>query len=127
MSGGLQMMPEHGPELLDDRRHRHRAPASTVGWPAARSACCRPKWRALQRIPATARLVSICTGAFALAAVGRLDGRPATTHWGWSDLFRSLYPSVDLNPDVLFVDDGDVLDVGRGRRRDRPVPAHRPA
>ena len=44
---------------------------------------------ALQRIPATARLVSICTAAFALALVGKLDGRPATTHWAYADRFRS--------------------------------------
>ncbi|MFC4911692.1 helix-turn-helix domain-containing protein [Actinomadura gamaensis] len=56
-----------------------------------------------------ARLVSFCTGTFALAAAGVLDGRRATTHWRWADLFRSRYPSVRLEPDVLFVDDGDVL------------------
>jgi transcriptional regulator GlxA family with amidase domain len=55
------------------------------------------------------RLVSICTGAFVLAAAGLLDGRPATTHWFWADLFRELHPQVRLDPDVLFVDDGDVL------------------
>lgn len=56
-----------------------------------------------------ARLVSFCTGAFTLAAAGVLDGRPATTHWRWVDLFQSRFPSVRLEPDVLFVDDGDVL------------------
>jgi len=56
-----------------------------------------------------ARLVSFCTGAFTLAAAGVLDGRKATTHWRWADLFRSRFPAVRLEPDVLFVDDGDVL------------------
>ncbi|MEV4259109.1 DJ-1/PfpI family protein, partial [Spirillospora sp. NPDC049652] len=56
-----------------------------------------------------ARLVSFCTGAFALAAAGVLDGRRATTHWRWADAFRARFPSVLLEPDVLFVDDGDVL------------------
>lgn len=55
------------------------------------------------------RLVSICTGAFVLAAAGLLDGRPATTHWALADLFRTWYPQVALDPDVLFIDDGDVL------------------
>ncbi|MFI0977862.1 GlxA family transcriptional regulator [Streptomyces sp. NPDC021093] len=64
---------------------------------------------ALALIPATARTVSICTGAFTLAAAGLLDGRPATTHWSLADRFRELYPRVALDPDVLFVDDGDVL------------------
>ncbi|ATE54717.1 helix-turn-helix domain-containing protein [Actinosynnema pretiosum] len=56
-----------------------------------------------------ARLVSFCTGAFTLAAAGVLDGRPATTHWRWTDLFTARHPRVLLRPDVLFVDDGDVL------------------
>ncbi|MCX4986323.1 GlxA family transcriptional regulator [Streptomyces sp. NBC_00572] len=56
-----------------------------------------------------ARLVSICTGAFVLAAAGLLDGRPATTHWTLAGEFRSWFPQVALDPDVLFVDDGDVL------------------
>ena len=56
-----------------------------------------------------ARLVGFCTGAFTLAAAGVLDGRPATTHWRWTDLFAGRHPRVLLRPDVLFVDDGDVL------------------
>lgn len=56
-----------------------------------------------------ARLVSFCTGAFTLAAAGVLDGRRATTHWRWVDEFSRRFPSVLLEPDVLFVDDGDVL------------------
>jgi transcriptional regulator GlxA family with amidase domain len=56
-----------------------------------------------------ARLVSFCTGAFTLAAAGVLDGRPATTHWRWAALFAQRYPEVRVQPDVLFIDDGDVL------------------
>lgn len=56
-----------------------------------------------------ARVVSFCTGTFALAEAGLLDDRPATTHWRWADTFRALHPKVLLEPDVLFVDDGDVL------------------
>jgi transcriptional regulator GlxA family with amidase domain len=55
------------------------------------------------------RLVSICTGAFVLAAAGLLDGRPATTHWKFADSMRRLHPQVQLDENVLFVDDGDVL------------------
>jgi transcriptional regulator GlxA family with amidase domain len=64
---------------------------------------------ALASVRRGARLVSICTGAFVLAAAGRLDGRPATTHWQHSDDLAGLYPDVLLDPDVLFTDDGDVL------------------
>jgi len=55
------------------------------------------------------RMMSICTGAFVLAASGLLDHRPATTHWFYAEHFRRLFPAVQLDPDVLFVDDGDVL------------------
>ncbi|MEU6816056.1 helix-turn-helix domain-containing protein [Streptomyces sp. NPDC046860] len=64
---------------------------------------------ALATVPPGTRIVSICTGAFVLAAAGRLDGRRATTHWSLADTFRSWFPAVELDPDVLFVDDGDLL------------------
>jgi transcriptional regulator GlxA family with amidase domain len=64
---------------------------------------------ALARIRQGTRLVSICTGAFVLAAAGLLDGRPATTHWKFADSMRRLHPEVLLDENVLFVDDGDVL------------------
>ena len=56
-----------------------------------------------------ARIMSICSGAFALAAAGLLDGRRATTHWRYADVLRRRYPAVDLDADVLYVDGGDVL------------------
>ncbi|CQR62975.1 GlxA family transcriptional regulator [Streptomyces leeuwenhoekii] len=56
-----------------------------------------------------ARVVSFCTGTFALAEAGLLDGRRATTHWMWAESFRALHPGVVLEPDVLFVDEGDLL------------------
>jgi transcriptional regulator GlxA family with amidase domain len=56
-----------------------------------------------------ARMISICTGAFALAAAGLLDGRRATTHWRHAAELRERYPAVDLDPQVLYVDEGRVL------------------
>ena len=56
-----------------------------------------------------ARIVSICTGASVLAAAGLLDGRTAATHWAWANRIGGLYPQVNWNFDVLFVDDGDIL------------------
>ncbi|MBX6381836.1 MAG: DJ-1/PfpI family protein [Microbispora sp.] len=64
---------------------------------------------ALRDAAKRARMISICTGAFVLAAAGLLDGRPATTHWYHAEDFRRLFPRVRLDPDVLFIDDGDVL------------------
>jgi transcriptional regulator GlxA family with amidase domain len=55
------------------------------------------------------RIASICIGAFALAATGLLDGRAATTHWQEADHFRARFPRVRLNPDVLYVDEGQLL------------------
>ncbi|WP_067680190.1 GlxA family transcriptional regulator [Nocardia miyunensis] len=63
----------------------------------------------LDSIRPTTRVVSICTAAFVLAATGRLDDRPATTHWHLADIFRRAFPRVRLDPDVLYVDDGDIL------------------
>jgi transcriptional regulator GlxA family with amidase domain len=56
-----------------------------------------------------ARMVSICVGAFTLAATGLLDGRRATTHWAAVELFRRRHPTVRLDPDVLWVDEGRLL------------------
>lgn len=58
---------------------------------------------------AGARVVSLCTGAFVLAAAGLLDGRRATTHWAHTDAMAARYPRVDVDPDVLYVDNGSVL------------------
>ncbi|WP_067837657.1 GlxA family transcriptional regulator [Nocardia lijiangensis] len=55
------------------------------------------------------RIASICTGAFVLAQAGLLDDRPATTYWLYSQEMRERFPAVRLCPDVLFVDDGQVL------------------
>jgi transcriptional regulator GlxA family with amidase domain len=56
-----------------------------------------------------ARVASICTGAFVLAAAGLLDGRRATTHWRYARLLAREFPRVSVDPDVLYVDDGEVL------------------
>ncbi|MEV0991470.1 helix-turn-helix domain-containing protein [Streptomyces sp. NPDC049949] len=58
---------------------------------------------------AGARVASLCTGAFVLAAAGLLDGRRATTHWLHAAALAAKYPRVDVDPDVLYVDDGSVL------------------
>ncbi|HVY63721.1 MAG TPA: helix-turn-helix domain-containing protein [Gammaproteobacteria bacterium] len=56
-----------------------------------------------------ARIASICSGAFVLAAAGLLDGRRATTHWLGTDALARRYPAIDVAPDVLFVDDGRIV------------------
>ncbi|KQV99870.1 helix-turn-helix domain-containing protein [Streptomyces sp. Root369] len=97
---------EHGPEAL-------RTADTVVIPPFTPSAVTTEVPQAvvesLASVTSGTRLVSICTGAFVLAAAGLLDGRPATTHWMVADLFRACFPQVALDPDVLFIDDGDVL------------------
>ncbi len=56
-----------------------------------------------------ARIVSICSGVFLLAAAGLLDGKRATTHWRYADELSSRYPKIRVEPDVLYVDEGSVL------------------
>jgi transcriptional regulator GlxA family with amidase domain len=56
-----------------------------------------------------ARLLSLCTGVFMIAAAGLLDGRRASTHWRHTDELASRYPNVKIDPRVLYVDDGDIL------------------
>jgi transcriptional regulator GlxA family with amidase domain len=105
---GFDLVAAAGPEVL--------ACADTVVIPGTRY----PPARINGALPAEAtaalalirpgtRLVSICTGAFVLAAAGLLDGRPATTHWKFADAMRRLHPEALLDENVLFVDDGDVL------------------
>jgi transcriptional regulator GlxA family with amidase domain len=57
----------------------------------------------------SATLVGLCLGAYVLAEAGVLDGKLATTHWRWAELFRQRFPNVRLDPDVLYVDQGNVI------------------
>ena len=58
---------------------------------------------------AGARVASLCTGAFVLAAAGLLDGLRATTHWAHTGVLAARFPQVTVDPDVLYVDNGSVL------------------
>lgn len=107
-STGFDVVPAAGPEAL--------ATADTVVIPGTRYAPARvdgvlapEATAAFATIRPGTRLVSICTGAFVLAAAGLLDGRPATTHWKFADTMRRMFPEVRVDENVLFVDDGDVL------------------
>ncbi|GLP74106.1 AraC family transcriptional regulator [Mycobacterium antarcticum] len=105
---GYAMTPARGADVL--------ATADTVVIPGTRYPSARhdgvltPRAQAaLDAMRPGTRMVSICTGAFVLAAAGLLDGRPATTHWKHAEDLRRLYPRVQVDENVLFVDDGDVL------------------
>ncbi|GAB3982082.1 helix-turn-helix domain-containing protein [Actinoallomurus acanthiterrae] len=107
-SSGFAAVPDHGPQIL--------ATADTIviagvhgGTALEEGVLESPVADALARRRPGTRVMSICTGAFVLAAAGLLNDRPATTHWLHVERFRALYPTVRLDPGVLFVDDGDVL------------------
>jgi transcriptional regulator GlxA family with amidase domain len=61
-----------------------------------------------QRAPHARRVCAVCTGAFLLARAGLLDGRRATTHWERCAALRRRYPMIDVDPDPIFVRDGNV-------------------
>jgi AraC family transcriptional regulator, transcriptional activator FtrA len=89
------------------------AAADTVVIPSVRDVQESPSPELVEAIRAAhdrgSRLVSICSGAFALAAAGVLDGRRATTHWIYIVLLRERYPEIDVDPAPLYVDGGSVL------------------
>lgn len=105
---GYTMVPDHDASILAEA-DTVIVPGTRVDGPRMHGVLPPEIGAALATIPPHARIMSICTGAFVLAAAGLLDGRPATTHWAYADEFRALYPKVLLDENVLFVDDGDVL------------------
>lgn len=103
-SMGVRLIPEHGLAAMVDA-DLVALPAFTVRdeYPAAVIAAL---LAAAQR---GATLLTVCTGAFVLGAAGLLDGRRCTTHWRSVDAFAQRFPKAQLDPDVLFVDDGDIV------------------
>jgi AraC family transcriptional activator FtrA len=104
-AGGLQVRVRHGLKLLE------RADTIVI-----------PGWRAIEAPPPPAlltmlraayargaRLCSICSGVFVLAAAGVLDGRRATTHWRYVERLRARYPQVKVEVNALYVDEGQLL------------------
>lgn len=87
--------------------------ADTVIVPACHDSALHPPADLVEAVRSAyqhgARVLSICTGAFVLAEAGLLDGRRAATHWLHAATLRERYPAVTVDPDVLYVDDGQVL------------------
>lgn len=102
VNGGWTVNTPHGVEAIDDA-DTVIVPACPLQAPPVAVA------RLRQAYARGARMVSFCTGAFALAAAGILDGRPATTHWMYADELARRHPNVRFDPEVLYVDDGQVL------------------
>lgn len=114
--GDLRGVRVHGgPRLVPHRPLAAIAEADTVLVPAIRpEEPVNPALvRALRRAAdADTRMASLCTGAFALAEAGVLDGHRATTHWRWADLLQRTYPAVDVDARAIYVDDGVLTSAG---------------
>lgn len=103
--GGLSVTCDGGLELID------AAGLIVVpGWRGMDTPVPEPLIAALRRAQARgARLASICSGAFVLAAAGLLDGLRATTHWRYTEALATRFPRITVEPDVLFLDQGQIL------------------
>jgi AraC family transcriptional activator FtrA len=103
--GGIQVLADAGLERL--------AEARTIIIPGWRDRAEAPPERLLTALHEAhergARLVSICSGVFVLAASGLLDGRRATTHWRYAEELARRFPAIDVDPDVLYVDAGSLI------------------
>jgi transcriptional regulator GlxA family with amidase domain len=110
-SSGLRLVPDE-----DLRAHPpgaaggHRAPGLLVVPGGSGSRRADPELVAWLRAhgPAAQRLVSVCTGAFLLAEAGLLDGRKVTTHWAYCGALAARFPGIAVDPDPIFVRDGNV-------------------
>jgi transcriptional regulator GlxA family with amidase domain len=104
-AGAFTVRAEHGLDALDD--------ADTIILPGVAEPQLPVPDEVVRTLRAAAakgvRIASICVGAFVLAATGLLDGSRATTHWVAADRFADMYPAVELDPNVLYVDNGQFL------------------
>lgn len=104
-TGGVRLAVDGGLELI--------AQANTIIVPGWRGADAPVPSQLCEALNAAhlrgARILSICSGVFVLAAAGLLNNCKATTHWRYTDLLKQRYPAIDVTPDVLYVDSGTVL------------------
>src|SRR5579862_383987 len=103
-TGGIRVQAPHGMGVL-----RSAGTIIVPGWHVDEA----PPEALLRRLrvahAAGARLVSICSGVFVLAAAGLLDGKRATTHWRYADRLAARYPRIQVDVDRLYVDEGSIL------------------
>jgi AraC family transcriptional activator FtrA len=105
----------HAPAGLEALRGAHTIivpPVETTD-PGEGDGCAGADERTLEALRAAhrrgARVASLCTGAFVLARAGLLDGRRATTHWTSADRLAAEFPEIEVDPKVLYIDEGDIL------------------
>ncbi len=112
-AGGRRVRGQYGIKLSVDGGLERLMAAGTIvipGWQGTEVPVPKEIVAALQKAHARgARLLSICSGSFVLAAAGLLDGRRATTHWRYSGMLQRRYPDVRVDPAVLYIDEGRIL------------------
>lgn len=105
VSEGLQIVSSFGLDSLNE--------AQTIIIPGWRNRDERPPQALLDALCEAhqrgARLLSICSGVFVIAATGLLNGQRATTHWRYTDELASRYPAITVDPNVLYVDSGQII------------------
>jgi AraC family transcriptional regulator, transcriptional activator FtrA len=103
--GGIRVLADGGLELLEQART-----IIVPGWRDRHAAVPAALLAALRQAHARgARLLSICSGVFVLAATGLLDGRRATTHWRYAGELAERFPNIQVDPNVLYVDSGQLI------------------
>ncbi len=104
---------QHGLRVVADAALERLVEAGTVIIPGWKDIDAAVPVRVLEALRAAhargARLLSICSGSFVLAATGLLDGRRATTHWRYAEALQRRYPRIAVDPAVLYVDEGQIL------------------
>ena len=102
-----------GPDIVVDQGLEALLDAHTIVVPGCEDELATVPGEALDALRASAargtRIISICTGAFTLAAAGLLDGRRATTHWASATELAQRFPAITVLPDQLYIDDGQIL------------------
>lgn len=103
--GGIAVRASYGPEVLDR--------ADTIIIPGWRQVDERPPEILLRKLQQAhkrgARICSICSGVFVLGHAGLLDGKKVTTHWRYASLLRQTFPDLQVDQDVLYIDEGQII------------------
>lgn len=111
--GGRRVRGQYGATLTVDGGLERLAEAGTImipGWQGVDVPVPEATLDALRDAHGRgARLLSICSGSFVLAATGLLDGKRATTHWRYAEALQSRFPQVQVDPDVLYIDEDQIL------------------
>jgi transcriptional regulator GlxA family with amidase domain len=110
--GGVMVRSSSGLRMVPDQDLRGAGPADLLlvpGGPGSRESDPALVAWLRQHARGSKRLASVCTGTFLLAEAGLLDGRRVTTHWSYSGTLATRFPALDVDPEPIFIKDGNVI------------------